>query len=198
MKDAKETQRQGPKGTPDRGWEPRRVAGLSNVPPEYYFITSHPTQRWGLCACLILTPPEMAKHRQVFFNPTEKTWSNYGKRIHNSLSAKLETLGSGRWSVDKVLVIEVVLSLVCLLSIFIENQLAADTWLNSRLSVLVHYSAFSGFCCCFYFCIFFSVWKYYAGLVTVALLLLLLLSKLSSVWFLIFSWCYLGFVCVVS
>lgn len=56
---------------------------------------------------------------------------------------------------DKVLVIEVVLSLVCLLSIFIENQLATDTRLNPRLSVLFHYSAFSGFCFCFYFCIFF-------------------------------------------
>lgn len=46
MKNAKETQR--PKGTRDRRWGLRRIAGLSDVPPEYYLVTSHPTQRWWL------------------------------------------------------------------------------------------------------------------------------------------------------
>lgn len=48
----------------------------------------------------------------------------------------------------KVLITEVVLSPVCLLSIFIENQLNAGPWLNPLLSILFHYSVFSGFCCC--------------------------------------------------
>lgn len=49
----------------------------------------------------------------------------------------------------KVLVTEVVLSPVCPLSIFIENQLAADSRLSPILPILLHYSVFSGWCCCF-------------------------------------------------